>query len=135
MKRLLALAVIGILAIGTSQANTTQNEYQMLGQGISNWSHLTVIKKEVHHQNSSLRKVIKLTTRHLPIRKYFVDEDDDDTLTVCQQYMIARRDTALKARVDISLGEDDIQISDGVRLRLWLAREKAMDAYRRTHQA
>lgn len=135
MKRLLALAVIGILAIGTSQASTTQNEYQMHGQGISNWSHLTVIKKEVVPQKSSLRKVIKLTTRHLPIHKYFVDEDDDDGLAVCQQYMIVRRDTAIRAHVEISPTEDDVQLSDGVRLRLWLAREKAMAVYRQKYQA
>lgn len=135
MKRLLALAVIGTLAIGTSLANTTQNGYQMSGQEISDLYPLTATKKEVHPQKSSLRKVIKLTTRHLPIHRYFVDDDDDDGLAVCQQYMIVRRDTAIVAHTDVSPTEDDIEISDGVKLRLWLVREKAMNAYRQKYQA
>ena len=80
-----------------------------------------------------VRHAIKLTTRHLPIHKYFAEEDDDDSLTVSQLYLIARRETALKARVDIAPTEDDVEISDGVRLRLLLARMKAMNKYNEIH--
>lgn len=77
-----------------------------------------------------VKQVIKLTTRHLPISKYFADDDEDDSLTVAQQYMIVRRDVVLKARVDIAPTEDDVVITDEMRLRLMLARMKAVDAYR-----
>ena len=80
-----------------------------------------------------VKHVIKLTTRHLPINKYIPEEDDDDSLTVSQLYLIARRETALKARVDIAPTEDDVEISDGVRLRLLLARMKALDRYKQLH--
>ena len=81
-----------------------------------------------------VKQVIKLTTRHLPIHIYFAEEDEDDTLTVAQQYMIARRETGvIKTRTDIASTEDDIAISDGVRLRLMLARMKALESYRKHH--
>ena len=80
-----------------------------------------------------VKHVIKLTTRHLPIHKYFAEDDEDDTLTVAQQYFITRRDTALKAKIDIAPTEDDVVISDAIRLRLMLARFKALDAYNRAH--
>ena len=76
-----------------------------------------------------VKHVIKLTTRHLPIHKYFAEDDEDDTLTVAQQYFITRRDTVLKAKIDIAPTEDDVVISDSIRLRLMLARMKAMDKY------
>ena len=93
------------------------------------------ISDPVDTPEPEVRHAIKLTTRHLPIHKYFADEDEDDSLTVAQQYMIARRETSVKTQTDITPSEDDYVISDGVRLRLWLAREKAMNAYRQTHQA
>ena len=80
-----------------------------------------------------VRHVIKLTTRHLPIHKYFADEDDDDSLTVSQTYFITRRDTALKAKIDITPTEDDYVLSDEIRLRLMLARFKALDKYNAIH--
>ena len=76
-----------------------------------------------------VKHVIKLTTRHLPIHKYFAEEDDDDTLTVAQQYFINRRDTVIKAQVDVAPTEDDVVISDGVRLRLMLARMRALKKF------
>ena len=76
-----------------------------------------------------VRHAIKLTTRHLPIHKYFADDDEDDSLTVAQQYMIVRRDTGVKAKVDVRPTEDDYVITDEIRLRLMLARFKALDAY------
>ena len=93
------------------------------------------ISDPVDTPEPEVKQVIKLTTRHLPIYKYFAQDDEDDNLTVAQQYLIVRRDTAVKAKVDVGPTEDDIQISDGVRLRLWLAREKAMNAYRQKYQA
>lgn len=81
-----------------------------------------------------VKQVIKLTTRHLPIHKYFADDEDDDSLTVAQQYMIVRRDTVLKAQIDVAPTEDDIVISDGVRLRLMLARMRALEKYKEIHR-
>lgn len=81
-----------------------------------------------------VKHVIKLTTRHLPIHKYFAEDDDDDSLTVAQQYLIARRQTVIKAQTDISPTEDNIEISDGVRLRLMLARIKALEKYKEMHK-
>ena len=80
-----------------------------------------------------VKHVIKLTTRHLPIHKYWANEDEDDSLTVAQQYMISRRDSVLKARVDISPTDDDYVISDSVKLRLMLARFKALEVYQKHH--
>ena len=81
-----------------------------------------------------VKQVIKLTTRHLPIHRYFADDEDDDSLTVAQQYMIVRRYTVLKAQIDVAPTEDDVVISDGVRLRLMLARMRALEKYREMHQ-
>ena len=94
---------------------------------------IAYVSDPVDTPEPEVKHVIKLTTRHLPIHKYFAEDDDDDSLTVAQQYLINRRDTAVKARVDVTPTEDDVVISDGVRLRLMLARMKALDAYRKTH--
>jgi hypothetical protein len=90
---------------------------------------IAYISDPVDTPEPEVKHAIKLTTRHLPIHKYFADEDEDDSLTVAQQYMIVRRDTVLKASVDIAPTEDDYVISDDIRLRLMLARFKALDAY------
>ena len=91
------------------------------------------ISDPVDSPEPEVRHAIKLTTRHLPIHKYFADEDEDDSLTISQQYMIARRETGVKTRTDITPTEDDIKISDGVRVRLMLARIKAMNKYNEIH--
>ncbi len=96
---------------------------------------IAYISDPIDTPEPEVKHAIKLTTRHLPIHKYFADEDEDDSLTVAQQYFIARRETSVKTRTDITPTEDDIEISDGVRLRLLLARMKAMEVYRQTHQA
>lgn len=80
-----------------------------------------------------VKQVIKLTTRHLPIHKYFADEDDDDSLTVAQQYFIARRETGVKTKTDVTPTEDDYVLSDDIKLRLMLARFKALEAYQKIH--
>ena len=82
-----------------------------------------------------VKHVIKLTTRHLPIHKYFTQDDDDDNLTVAQQYLITRRETSVKTRTDIAPSEDDYVISDGIRLRLMLARMKALEAYHQKYSS
>ena len=82
-----------------------------------------------------VKHVIKLTTRHLPIHKYFAEDDDEDSLTVAQQYFITRRETSVKAKIDIVPAEDDIELSDSIRLRLMLARFKALDAYQKAHSS
>ena len=91
------------------------------------------ISDPVDTPEPEVRQAIKLTTRHLPIHKYFADEDDDDSLTVAQQYFIARRETGVKTKTDITPSEDDYVISNEMRLRLFLARIKAMQAYDRVH--
>lgn len=80
-----------------------------------------------------VKQAIKLTTRHLPIHRYFAEDDDDDTLTVAQQYFINRRDTVVKAQVDVRPTEDDYVLSDEIRLRLMLARMKALNKYNQVH--
>ena len=80
-----------------------------------------------------VHKVIKLTKRHIPIGRYFADDDNEDDYTLVQP-MIARRESGvIKTRTDITPTEDDVVISDGVRLRLMLARMKAMDVYRQKY--
>ena len=81
-----------------------------------------------------VKQVIKLTTRHLPIHRYFAEEDEDDTLTVAQQYFINRRDTVVKATIDIAPTEDDYVLTDEIRIRLMLARFKALDRYNEVHK-
>lgn len=82
-----------------------------------------------------VKQVIKLTTRHLPIHRYFADEDEDDSLTVANHYMIARRETGVKTQTDITSTEDDYVLSDEIQLRLMLARFKALDRYNEVHNS
>ena len=94
---------------------------------------IAYVSDPVDTPEPEVRHVIKLTTRHLPIHKYFAEDDDDDTLTIAQQYLITRRETAVKAKIDIASTEDDVVVSDGVRLRLMLARMKAINKYYEIH--
>lgn len=91
------------------------------------------VSDPVETPEPEVKHAIKLTTRHLPIHRYFAEEDDDDSLTVAQQYFIARRETAVRAHTDISPTKDDVEISDGIKLRLMLARMKALERYNQTH--
>lgn len=75
-----------------------------------------------------VKQVIKLTHKHLPINRYFSDDEDDD-VTVVEHSAISRRQTAIKAQTDIDETEEDVLITDTIRFRLLLARLKAMDAY------
>ena len=90
---------------------------------------IAYVSDPVDTPEPEVKHVIKLTTRHLPIHRYFADDDDEDSLTVAQQYLITRRETAVTAKIDITPTDDDVEISDGVRLRLLLARMKAMKKY------
>jgi len=87
------------------------------------------ISDPVDTPEPEVRQAIKLTTRHLPIHKYWADEDEDDSLTVAQQYMIVNRHTSIKTKTDITPAEDDYVLSDEIKLRLMLARFKALEAY------
>jgi hypothetical protein len=129
MKKLLALAVIGILTIGTSQANMIPIGSQLHGQEAPVLTHNYVTKNAVR---PTLKTVIKLTTRHLPIHRYFIEDDDEDELYVVNHPILHRRNHDIVVK---QTAEDGVEISDGVRLRLMLARMKAMDAYRRKYPA
>ena len=94
---------------------------------------IAYVSDPVDTPEPEVKHVIKLTTRHLPIHRYFAEDDEDDSLTVAQQYMIARRETAVRAHTDISPTEDDVEISDGIKLRLMLARMKALERYNQIH--
>lgn len=78
-----------------------------------------------------VKQLIKLTTKHLPINRYFSDDDDDD-LQVVQHAVINRRETSIKARTDIS-DDDDYELSDYVKDRLLVARALAMKKYFEIH--
>ena len=91
------------------------------------------ISDPVDTPEPEVKHVIKLTTRHLPIHRYFAEDDEDDTLTVAQQYLINRRDHVVKAKIDIAPTEDDCVLTDEIRLRLMLARFKALDRYNEVH--
>jgi hypothetical protein len=80
-----------------------------------------------------IKHAIKLTIRHLPIHKYWADDDDDDSLTIAQQYMIVNRHTSVKTKTDITPAEDDYVLSDEIRLRLMLARFKALEVHQKHH--
>lgn len=90
---------------------------------------IAYISDPVDTPEPEVKHAIKLTTRHLPIHKYFAEDDDDDSLTVSQLYFIARRETTVKTKTDIVPFEDDYVISDEMKVRLLLARMKAMNAY------
>ena len=75
-----------------------------------------------------VHKVIKLTKRHIPIGRYFADDDDSEDDYSLTQPLLFRRQTAIKAHTDITPTEDDVQISDYARTRLFLARVQALEA-------
>ena len=79
-----------------------------------------------------VKKAIKLTTKNLPISRYFSDDEDDDQ-QVAPRTFLFRRDTALKAKTDITPSEDDYVISDSIKLRLMLARIRAIERFTQVH--
>ena len=95
---------------------------------------IAYISDPVDTPEPEVKHAIKLTTRHLPIYKYWADEDEDDSLTIAQQYMIVNRHTSVKTKTDITPTEDDYVLSDAIRLRLMLARFRALDRYNQIHK-
>ena len=87
----------------------------------------TYVSDPVDTPEPEVKHAIKLTTRHLPIHKYFADEDDDDSLTIARQYMIARRESGvIKTRTNIGPTEDDIQITQQT-LDYWLETQELFE--------
>ena len=84
-------------------------------------------KSEVHH-------VLKLTKKHLPISRYFAtDDDDEDYYYTANHAVLFRRQTAIKAKTDITPSEDDYVISDKIKARLFLARTRALEKFNQVH--
>ena len=82
-----------------------------------------------HPTTHQVHKVIRLTKKHIPIGRYFAEDDDEEDYTLVQP-MIARRETGvIKARTDIGPAEDDYVLSDEIKLRLMLSRIKALNKY------
>lgn len=79
-----------------------------------------------------VKKAIKLTTKNLPINRYFSDDEDDDQQVAPRSFLF-RRDTSIKAKTDITPAEDDYVISDSIKLRLMLARIKALEKFDQVH--
>lgn len=90
--------------------------------------HSTIANVQVTKYKPSVTKnVIKLTVRHYPIAKIFVDEDEDEDLSVAQHYMLHRKDATIE-----TVKNTDDDISDSVKLRLFLIREMALKKYKQT---
>ena len=87
------------------------------------------ISDPVQELEPEIRQAIKLSTKNLPIHRYFAGDDNDDDLVVYQQDINVRRDTSIKLCSDTDFAEDDYVISDEIALRLMLARIKALDKY------
>ena len=79
-----------------------------------------------------VKKAIKLTTKNLPINRYFSDDEDGDQQVAPRSFLF-RRDTSIKAKTDIAPAEDDYVISDGIKLRLMLARIRALEKFDQIH--
>jgi hypothetical protein len=75
---------------------------------------------------SEVQHVLKLTKKHLPISLYFTDDDNDDDYYTANHTVLFRRQTAIKAKTDITPSDDDYVISDAIRARLMLARVRAL---------
>ena len=90
---------------------------------------IACISDPVGELEPEVRLAIKLSTKHLPIHRYFADDNNDDDLTVYQQDLNVRRDTSIRLCSDTEFAEDDYVISDEIALRLMLARIKALDKY------
>ena len=87
------------------------------------------VSDPVDELEPEVRLAIKLSTKHLPIHRYFANDNDSDDLTVHQQDANVRRDTSIKPHTDTAFKEDDYVISDEIALRLMLARIKALNKY------
>lgn len=88
---------------------------------------MTVNAPVVSYKPSATKNVIKLTIRHFPIARLFAEDDDDDDLSVAQHYMLHRRDFVIETVANV-----DTDISDSVKLRLFLIRHRVLEKYKQT---
>ena len=107
MKRLITILAIAMASTGVAYAQAPT-------------------KSEVHH-------VLKLTKKHLPISRYFAEDEDDEELFTANHAVLFRRQTAIKAKTDITPSEDDYVISDEIKARLFLARTRALEKFNQVH--
>jgi hypothetical protein len=91
------------------------------------------VSDPVNTPEPEVKKAIKLSSQHLPISRYFSDDEDDDS-TAVNHAVLFRRETSIKARTGISDDNDDYELSDGIKLRLTLARLKALEVYQKIHE-
>ena len=91
------------------------------------------VSDPVEELEPEIRQAIKLSTKHLPIHRYFADDDGDNDSVVYQQDINVRRDTSIKLCSDTDFAEDDYVISDEIALRLMLARIKALNKHHEIH--
>jgi hypothetical protein len=87
------------------------------------------VSDPVDELEPEVRQAIKLSTKHLPIHRYFANDDSDDDPAVYQQDINVRRDTSIKLCSNTDFAEDDYVISDEIALRLMLARIKALNKH------
>ena len=93
----------------------------------------TCVSDPVDELEPEVRQTIKLSTKNLPIHRYFADDDGDNDSVVYQQDLNVRRDTSIKLCSDTDFAEDDYVISDEIALRLMLARIKALNKHHEIH--
>ena len=86
-----------------------------------------------HPTPHQVKHVIKLTKKHIPIGRYFADDDDEEDYTLVQPMLFRRESGVIKTRTDIAPTEDDYVISEEMRLRLMLARLKALKRFDEIH--
>lgn len=92
------------------------------------------VSDPVDELEPEVRQAIKLSTKHLPIYRYFAGDDNNDDLAVHQQDINVRRDTSIELCTDTAFEEDDYVISDEIALRLMLARIKALNKYHEVYE-
>ena len=67
------------------------------------------------------------------LEEYAGGDDDEEDYTLVQPMLFRRETGIIKTCTDIAPTEDDVVVSDGVRLRLMLARIKALNKYNEIH--
>ena len=111
---LLAVLIFGSQPVGAIPNPNPETERHVI-------SHSTIPNARAPRKSLN---PIKLTVRHFPLHRIFADEDDDDSLSVAQHAMHHRREIAL-----LVANSDDQKITDSIALRLWLIRQRALEAH------